>query len=155
MPTFDVTSPVLGKNVGDTVELSNEDAQFYVQEGYLAVPGNEEDMTNSTSSLAANDPRLPPNAGPPAPVVPHLANEGVEGQPQGIGTSDPTGAGNTVGATQDTSGNVWDPADYTVDDVNDMLSRADDPEIRRVMDLEADGKGRVGILEGPYAPEDE
>lgn len=48
---------------------------------------------------------------------------------------------------------VSDPADFTVDDVVAALASADESERQRVLDLEADGKARKGILESePPAP---
>lgn len=47
-----------------------------------------------------------------------------------------------------------DPADFGVDDVNQHLASYPD-DVERVMGLEANGKARKGILEGPHAPKDD
>lgn len=45
---------------------------------------------------------------------------------------------------------TFDPNEYTVDEVNDYL--ADNPDqVGTVLDAEAQGKARTGILEGPHA----
>lgn len=48
----------------------------------------------------------------------------------------------------------FDPAEHTVDEVNDHLAAHADQspgEVARVLELEAAGKARVGITEGPHA----
>ena len=40
----------------------------------------------------------------------------------------------------------YNPADHTVDEVNDYLASASDTEKARVLDLEANGEARKGIL---------
>ena len=44
----------------------------------------------------------------------------------------------------------YNPADYTVDDVNAYLADASQEERARVLEAEQDGEGRKGILGGPY-----
>lgn len=41
---------------------------------------------------------------------------------------------------------MYEPSDYTVDEVNAYLATADDTERSRVLGAETAGKGRVGIL---------
>lgn len=48
----------------------------------------------------------------------------------------------------------FDPADFTVDEVNTYLADADDAEVARVLKAEADGQARKGIVEGPHAAQD-
>lgn len=45
----------------------------------------------------------------------------------------------------------FDPSDHTVDDVNDYLAAAEYDERERVLQAESDGKGRLGVLNGPHA----
>lgn len=45
---------------------------------------------------------------------------------------------------------TFDPADYTVDGVNEYLESADAAERQRVLDAEREGSARKGVLEGPY-----
>lgn len=40
----------------------------------------------------------------------------------------------------------YNPADYTVEQVNDYLKTADDAERERVLEAERDGKARTGIV---------
>lgn len=46
----------------------------------------------------------------------------------------------------------YDPNDYNVDQVNEYLASADETEAKRVLDAEAKGQARKGILEGPHNP---
>ncbi|NKV28219.1 hypothetical protein GS921_00285 [Rhodococcus hoagii] len=48
-------------------------------------------------------------------------------------------------------GDDFDPADFDVDEVNAYLDGADAAERERVLQAEADGKARKGILSGPHA----
>lgn len=45
----------------------------------------------------------------------------------------------------------YDPGAYTVEQVNEHLAGVDDVERDRIFDLEAAGKARVGILDGPHS----
>lgn len=45
----------------------------------------------------------------------------------------------------------FDPADHTVEEVNEHLDGAGEGEVARVLDLEREGKARAGVLEGPHA----
>lgn len=47
----------------------------------------------------------------------------------------------------------YDPADDNVDEVNAYLEVASEAERRRVLELEAAGKERIGILSGPHGAE--
>lgn len=47
--------------------------------------------------------------------------------------------------TQEQQGGQYDPADHTVEEVNDYLANADDAERERVLQAERDDKDRVGI----------
>lgn len=49
------------------------------------------------------------------------------------------------------SGSGFDPAQASVDEVNDYLAGADTNEVQRVLAAEAAGKARKGVLDGPYA----
>lgn len=49
------------------------------------------------------------------------------------------------------SGEVYDPAEHGVHEVNDYLAGAGLEERERVLTAEARGKGRTTILNGPYA----
>lgn len=46
----------------------------------------------------------------------------------------------------------FDPAEYTVEAVNEYLDTADADERVRVLQLEADGEDRKGIVHGPHRP---
>lgn len=48
------------------------------------------------------------------------------------------------------TGTTYDPSDYTVDEVNQYLDENPD-QTGTVLDAEAEGKARTGILEGPHA----
>ncbi len=69
--------PILGKNPGDTVDLTAEDAEWYLQNGYVSkVRGTEDELFGklATSSDAKSDPTLAENREKPAPSTPHIAN---------------------------------------------------------------------------------
>lgn len=55
--------------------------------------------------------------------------------------------GEAFHAAQVDSGVVFDPGAHTVDEVHAYLADVDDAERERVLAAEADGKGRVTILE--------
>lgn len=63
----------------------------------------------------------------------------------------------TESAPGSAPGEVFDPSadGVTIDDVNNHLANADDDEVRRVLAAEAAGKNRKGIVEGPYAPDED
>lgn len=52
---------------------------------------------------------------------------------------------------EDEDGDAFDPADFTVDEVNAHLADADLDERERVLQAEAEGKGRTTVLTGPYS----
>ncbi|WP_182704177.1 hypothetical protein [Thermomonospora cellulosilytica] len=45
----------------------------------------------------------------------------------------------------------YDPADHTVDEVNAYLADVDLAERERIIQAEAEGKARRGIISGPYS----
>lgn len=47
----------------------------------------------------------------------------------------------------------FNPAEYTVQAVNEYLDTADPAEVARVLNAEHDGEARVGILDGPHRPQ--
>ena len=72
--------PILGKDVGETVDLPSDEAQWYLQNGYVSrVRGTEDDDFGklATSSDAKDDPTLAENREKPEPPKPHLANVDV------------------------------------------------------------------------------
>lgn len=52
----------------------------------------------------------------------------------------------SAGSVPDDTTPVFDPADHTVEEVNDHLADADDAEQARVLEAERGGKARVGVL---------
>lgn len=48
--------------------------------------------------------------------------------------------------SQSSSDGDYDPADYTVDEVNERLAQVDDAEQSRILADERNGKGRIGII---------
>lgn len=52
---------------------------------------------------------------------------------------------------QEPTNGVFDPAEHGVHEVNAYLAAADPPERERVLQAEAEGKGRATILNGPHS----
>lgn len=75
------------------------------------------------------------------------------GQPGPAGDQRPSGsdapAGDPRPAGAETLAPPYDPAEHTVEQVNDHLATLadDDPERQRILDAERDGKARAGILD--------
>lgn len=60
------------------------------------------------------------------------------------------------GSTQEPeTPDLFDPSadGVSVDDVNNHLAESDEAEVARVLEAEAAGKARKGVLDGPYAPD--
>lgn len=68
-----------------------------------------------------------------------------------IGDTSPVEPGAGEETREGPSPAPFQPADHTVADVNAHLSDADPAERERVLQAEAEGKGRRGVLQGPYA----
>lgn len=102
-----------------------------------------------TSPRAWGDEQAPSQGGAaPAvdPTVPVSTGEGVGVQ------IDPV-----EGDEEEAPAGLFDPSaeGNGLDEVNNHLANADEEEVRRVLALEAAGKKRKGILNGPYAPDED
>lgn len=74
------------------------------------------------------------------------APEEAEGEnPEAEGSEAGSGEGEDA---EDLIGDFFDPGKHTVDEVTAYLAGASDEERQRVLAVEADGKGRAGILNG-------
>lgn len=101
-----------------------------------------------TSPRAWGDEQTPsPRGAAPAfdPTVP-ATSEGVTVK------TDPA-----EGDEEEVPAGLFDPSaeGNGLDEVNNHLANADEEEVRRVLALEATGKKRKGILNGPYAPDED
>lgn len=117
-------SGALAHNPGDPVPAANVEQQGYVVGEQVAEAGSAE----ADEALRALG--IIPSSGPTGVTRADLA-AGAEAAEAGG------------------SGGVFDPADHTVDQVNDHLAEHPD-EVGRVLRAEAEGKHRSGIVHGPH-----
>lgn len=122
--------------VGEVFEVDalTENQQWHVKQGNLTVLDDDEAdeavIEAQTESVTAATEESA-----------DLSAAAHEGEPAAIVEPEPDLDPPPV-ATQ------YDPANYTVDEVNEYLGTLseDDPEMARVLQAEADGKARKGIL---------
>lgn len=138
MAKLTLAAPVLGGVAGDEVDIPDEQAEWYVEQGYAYDPANKESKVTATSVEADKDPTLARNREDehdvPAPDVTAPANE-VTGSDQSQRASNKAQATDTE----------FDPAEHTVEEVNDYLASADDAEAERVLKAEKSGKDRSTV----------
>lgn len=68
-----------------------------------------------------------------------------------VGDVEPIERGAEVGQGEEPASASFQPDDRTVDEVNAYLADADQAERERVLQAEAEGRGRRGILSGPFS----
>lgn len=164
-PTVTTTSPVEGVQPGTKITVSAEKAKWLIHEGYATDLTNDDDHTDDTTVAqdklptyaenkaastepkddAANAPEV--GKGDPATPAPVDTVAGTNEAPDVTPTlerqrqeynASPAGQAGTTAA--------YDPADHTVDEVNDYLASASDAERDRVLEAERGGEQRKGIL---------
>jgi hypothetical protein len=129
----------VSKKVTTFVHLTHPDTQqAVVLKPGDTVPAWAKDLVTNPKAFAATA-STPAEDQAPAPDNP--SGQDSVREPAG------QGQGGTEG--------LFDPAAHNADEVNNHLAESDVDEVARVIAAEKAGKHRKGIIEGPYAPDED